>query len=94
MVAIILQYMYQINILYLINLYNVICQLYHNKAGNAGDGTGYPLQYSWASLVTQLVKNLPAKQETWVQFLSWEDPLEKGKATYSSILVWRIPWTV
>ena len=46
MVAIILQYMYQINILYLINLYNVICQLYHNKAGNAGDGTGYPLQYS------------------------------------------------
>ena len=55
--------------------------------------TDYPLQYSWASLVAQLVKNPPAMQETWVQSLGWEDPLEKGKATYSSILVWRIPWT-
>ena len=54
----------------------------------------HPLQYSWASLVAQLVKNLPAMQETWVQSLSWVDPLEKGKATYSSILAWRIPWTV
>ena len=53
---------------------------------------GYPLQYSWASLVTQLVKNLPAMWETWVQSLGWEDPLEKGKATHSSILAWRIPW--
>ena len=88
MVVIILQYMCQINILFLINLYNVICQLHHNKAGNAEEGTDYPLQYSWASLVAQLVKNLPAMQETRVQFLSWEDPLEKGKATYSSILVW------
>ena len=52
----------------------------------AGEGTGYPLQYSWASLVAQLVKNLPAMQETWVQFLGWEDPLEKGKATHSGIL--------
>ena len=51
-----------------------------------GEGTGYPLQYSWASLVAQLVKNLPAMQETWVQSLGWEDPLEKGKATHSSIL--------
>ena len=42
----------------------------------------------------QLVKNLPAMQETWVQFLGWEDPLEKGKATHSSILAWRVPWTV
>ena len=41
-----------------------------------------------------MVKNLPAMQETWVQSLGWEDPLEKGKATYSSILAWRIPWTV
>ena len=57
------------------------------------EGIGYPLQYSWASLVAQLVKNLPAMQETWVQFLGWEDPLEKGKATHSSILAWRIPWT-
>ena len=47
-----------------------------------------------ASLVTQLVKNPPAMQETWVQFLGWEDPLEKGTATRSSILTWRIPWTV
>ena len=59
-----------------------------------GEGTGHPLQYSWASLLTQLVKNLPAVQETWVQSLGWEDPLEKGMATHSSILAWRIPWTV
>ena len=48
----------------------------------------------WASLVAQMVNNLPAMQETWVQSLGWEDPLEKGKATHSSILTWRIPWTV
>ena len=47
-----------------------------------------------ASLVAQLVKNLPAISETWVQFLGWEDPLEKGKATHSIILSWRIPRTV
>ena len=58
---------------------------------STGEGIGYPLQYSWASLVAQLVKNPPAVQETWVWFLGWEDPLEKGKATYSSILAWRIP---
>ena len=46
------------------------------------------------SLVAQLVKNLPAMQETWVQSLGWEDPLEEGKATHSSILAWRTPWTV
>ena len=61
---------------------------------SAGEGIAYPLQYSWASLVAQLVKNLLATQEIWVQSLGWEDPLEKGKATHSSILVWRIPWTV
>ena len=61
---------------------------------SAGEGIGYPLQYSWASLVAQLVKNLPAMQETWVQFLGWEDPPEKGKATHYSILAWRIPWAV
>ena len=49
---------------------------------------------SWASLVAQLVKNPPAVQETWVRSLSEEDPLEKGKATHSSILAWRIPLTV
>ena len=58
-----------------------------------GEGIGYPLQYSWASLVAQMVKNLPAMQDTWVQFLGWEDPLEEGMATHSSILAWRIPWT-
>ena len=47
-----------------------------------------------ASLLAQLVKNLPAMQETLVQFSGWEDPLEKGTATHSSILAWRIPWTV
>ena len=50
----------------------------------------YPLQYSWASLVAQLVKNPPAMQETWVQSLGWEDPLEEAMATHSSILAWRI----
>ena len=55
-----------------------------------GEGIGYPLQYSWASLVAQLAKNLPAMRETWVQSLGWKDLLEKGKATYSSILVGRI----
>ena len=50
------------------------------------EGIGYPLQYSWASRVAQLVKSLPAMQETWVGSLGWEDPLEKGKATHSSIL--------
>ena len=60
----------------------------------SGEGGGYPLQYSWASLVTQLVKNPPAMPETWVQSLGWEDPLEKGTAIHSSILAWRIPRTV
>ena len=61
---------------------------------SVGERIGYPIQYSWASLVAQLVKHLPAMCETWVQSLGWEDPLEKGKATHSSILAWRIPWTV
>ena len=59
-----------------------------------GEGRGYPLQYSWASLVAQLIKNLPAMRETWVRSLGWEDSLEKVKATHSSILAWRIPWAV
>ena len=53
---------------------------------SAGEGIGYPLQYSWASLVSQLVKNPPAMRETWVESLGWEYPLEKGIATHSSIL--------
>ena len=59
-----------------------------------GEGIGYPLQCSWVSLVAELIKNLPAMWKTWVRSLGWEDPLEKGKATHSSILAWRIPWTV
>ena len=90
-----------------INSTNVIAQPVKESACNAGDpgsipgsgrstgeGIGYPLQYSWASLVALLVKNLPAMWETWVRSLGQEDPLGKGKATYSSILAWRIPWTV
>ena len=61
---------------------------------SAGERIGYQLQYSWASLVAQLVKNLPVMWETLVQSLRRENPLEKGKATHSSILAWRIPWTV
>ena len=53
---------------------------------SAGEGTGYPLQSSWASLAVQLVKSPPAMRETWVPSLGWEDPLEKGMATHSSIL--------
>ena len=58
---------------------------------SAGEGIGYPLQYSWASLVAQLVKNLPAMWDTWIQSWGYEDPLTKGKGTHSSILAWRIP---
>ena len=60
----------------------------------SGEGIGYALQYSWASLVAKLVKNQPAITETWVQSLGWDDPLEKGTATHSRILAWRIPWTI
>ena len=60
---------------------------------STGEGIDYLLQYSQASHVAQLVKNLPEKWETWVGFLGQGDPLEKEKATHSSILAWRIPWT-
>ena len=56
-----------------------------------GEEIGYPLQYSWASLVAQLVKNLPVMWEIWVHSLGREDPLEEEMATHSSTLVWRIP---
>ena len=59
-----------------------------------GEGIGYPLQYLGASLVAQLVKNMPAMRETWIRSLGREDPLEKGKATHSSILAKKIPGTV
>ena len=58
---------------------------------SAGEGKGYALQYSWVSIVAQLVKNLPAVQETWVRSLGWEDPLEEAMATHCSILAWEIP---
>ena len=61
---------------------------------SAGEGIGYPLQSPWASLVAQVVKNRLQRWETPVQSLGWEDTLEKGKATHSSLLAWRIPWTV
>ena len=57
----------------------------------SGEGIGYPLQYSWASLVVQMVKNVPAMWDTWVLSLGWEDPLEEDMATHSNILAWRIP---
>ena len=57
---------------------------------SAGEGVGYPLQYSCASLVAQLKKNLPVMQEIWVRSLGWEDPLEEGMTTLSSILAWKI----
>ena len=49
--------------------------------------------FSWASLMAHTIKNLPVEQETWVRSLGGEDPLEKGMATHSGILAWRIPWT-
>ena len=61
---------------------------------STGEGICYPPQYSWASPVAQLVKNPPATWETWDRSLGWEDLLEKGKATHSSILACGIPWTV
>ena len=63
---------------------------------SAGEGIGCSLQYSWASLVAQLVKNLPAMRETWVQSLGWEEPspVLGRKASHSSILEWRIAWTI
>ena len=56
-----------------------------------GEAIGYPLQYSWASLLAQMVKNLPTRWETWVRSLAWEDPWRRGMATHSSILAQRIP---
>ena len=58
---------------------------------SAREGIGYPLQYYWASLVAQMVKNPLAMWETWVRSLGWEDPPEKRKAIHSSILAWKIP---
>ena len=56
-----------------------------------GEGIGYSLQYSWASLVAQMVKDPSAMLGIWVLSLAWEDPLEEGMATHFSIFAWRIP---
>ena len=85
---------------------SLLAQMVKNPPANAGDpgsipgsgrfpggGHGNPLQYFWASLVAQMLNNLRAVLETWVRSLDWEDPLEEGMATHSSILAWRIPWT-
>ena len=64
----------------------------HGSGRSPGKGTGYPLQYSWAFLVAQTVKNPPAVQETWVGSLGWEDPLEEDMTTHSSTLAWKILW--
>ena len=63
------------------------------SGSSPGEAIGSPLQSSWASLVAQMVKNLPAMGETQVRSLGQEDSPEKGMATHSSILAWRIPWT-
>ena len=74
--------------------YHFTSGLIPGSGRSAEEGTSYPLQYSWAFLVDELVKNPLAMWETKVQSLGWEGPLEKGMATHSSILAWRIPWTV
>ena len=63
----------------------------HGSGRSPEEGIVYPLQYSWAFLMTQMIKNPPAMWETWVQSLGWEDSLEESMATHSSILAWRIP---
>ena len=60
---------------------------------STGEGIGYPLQHTQASLVAQTVKNLPAVKDTWIQSLDWDDPLEKEMAIHSIILAQRILWT-
>ena len=65
--------------------------LVHESGRSPAEGIGYPLQYSWASLVAQMVKNTPAMWDTWVRSLDWEDPLEEDMAIHSIIFAWRIP---
>jgi len=81
----------------LLNKYLIWCyllsQYYHLVSWNK-IWSLYIQNIHWTSLVARLVKNPPAMRETWVQSLGWEDPMEKGKATHSSILAWRTPWTV
>ena len=83
--------------------YLVLCQLFHSPPSPSSRDSLVPLHllplewyhsHIWASLVAQLVKNPPAIKGTWVRSLGWKDPLEKGEATHSNILAWRIPWTI
>ena len=60
------------------------------SGSSPGEGVGYPLQCFGTSLVTEMVRNPPAVQETWIRSRGWEHPLEEGMATYSSIVAWRI----
>ena len=64
------------------------------SGGSPGERIGCPLQYAWSSFVAQLVKNPPAMQKTPVRSLGWKDALEKERAAHSSILAWRIAWTL
>ena len=73
---------------------SLVSQLIKNPPATQETLVQYLLQYSWISLVAQLLKNRPAMPETWNRSLGWEDPLKKRKATHSSILAQRIPWTV
>ena len=74
------------NLVPYMTIQKVICELETRSGISAREGLVYPLHYSWTSLVVHMVKNPPAMWETWVQFLGWEDLMEKGKATHSSIL--------
>ena len=76
-----------------VSVFNAIASKYEKPILYSFCREQYPLQYSWTPIVAQMVKNPPAMWETWVRSLSWEDPLEKGMATHSSILAWRIPWS-
>ena len=74
------------NLVPFMTIQKVICELETRSGRSAREGIVYPLHYSWTSLVVQMVENPPAMRKTWVQSLGWEDLMEKGKATHSSIL--------
>ena len=65
--------------------------LISRSGSSPGEGIGYPILYSWAFLVAQMIKSLPVMSETWVRYLGQEDPLQESMATHPSILAWRLP---
>ena len=83
------------NQMFLENIYNQISKYFkkYTFKNMLLQLNSFAYDLTWATLIAQLVKNPPAMQETPVRFLGWEDPLEKGKATHSSIQAWRIPWS-